>query len=112
MSVSGRAVHNHSVAHVQYTIAVGGRIGVVRDHNDRLPKILVELPQEAKHGFRALRIEISRGFVRKNDFGLAHDGPRQDDRGQGGYPGVIKKYLAGGTGPRLHPIDDHPVLIR
>ena len=110
MSMGGRAVHNHSIAHVQYTIAIGGGIGVVRDHNDRLSEILIELSQEAQHGFRALRIEVSRGFVRKNDFWLAHDGSRQSDPlllAPGELGGLVMKSFA-----KAKKIGDHFETVR
>src|SRR5579871_3493353 len=67
------AVDNHPVAHVQHTIAVGGGVGIVRDHHDSLSHLTIELAQQGKYRVRALAVQIAGGLVGEDDLGFADD---------------------------------------
>jgi hypothetical protein len=57
-------------------MAHGRRIGIVGNHHDRLPQILIELPQHRQHVVRTFRIEIAGGLVGEDDFRFVDDGAR------------------------------------
>jgi hypothetical protein len=77
MSVNRGTVHNLAVTHVQDAMAVGGGFGIVRDHDDGLAEILIELAEQTKDSFGAFRIEVAGGLIRQDDLWFADDGARQ-----------------------------------
>src|SRR5271154_5017837 len=79
MSVNRRTVHNLAVTHVQDAMPVGGGFGIVRDHDDGLAEILIELAEKAQDGFGAFGIEVAGGFVGQDYFRFADDGASERD---------------------------------
>lgn len=77
MSVDGATVDHFAIAHVKNAMAVGGGFGVVGDHHNGLPEIFIELAQKVQHRFRTLSVEVSRGLIGKDDFGLADNRARE-----------------------------------
>ena len=53
---------------MHHTVKIGSGFGIVRDHDDRLAQVLVELPQHLQHHFRVFRIQISGRLVGQKDF--------------------------------------------
>src|SRR6266851_6601604 len=74
MSVRRDAVDDHAVAHVHDAVEVGDRFGIVGDHHDSLPQILVELAEHLQNDFGIFGVEVPGGFVGKEDFRLVDDG--------------------------------------
>ena len=56
---------------------VGGGFGIVRDHDDCLAEILIELAEQAKDSFGAFSIEVAGGFIGQDNLWFADDGPSQ-----------------------------------
>ncbi len=77
MSVNRGTIHNLAVTHVQDAMSVGGGFGIVRDHDDGLAEILIELAEQAEDSFRTLGIEVAGGFIGQYDFWFADDGASQ-----------------------------------
>src|SRR5580693_1698359 len=77
MSVNRRTVHNLTITHVEDAMPVGGGFGIVRDHDDCLAEILIELAEQTEDGLRAFGIEVAGGFISQYDFWFADDGPSQ-----------------------------------
>ena len=75
MLVRGNAINDNAVAHVYHAIKINRGLGIVRDHYDRLPQVLVQPPQHFQYDFRILGIEIARGLIRQQNFRLIDDGP-------------------------------------
>src|ERR1700726_4081846 len=73
----GGAIDHHTIAHVEHAIAVCGRVWIMRDHDDGLAKIAVELPKQRKNRLGIFRIQVAGGLVRQHQFGFADDGPGQ-----------------------------------
>ena len=74
ISVNRGTVHNLAVTHVQDAMSVGGGFGIVRDHDDGLAEILIELAEQAEDSFGTFGIEVAGGFIGQDDFWLADDG--------------------------------------
>src|SRR5271168_4013064 len=79
MSVNRRTVHNLAVTHVQDAMPVGGGFGIVRDHDDGLAEVLIELTEQAEDGFGAFGIEVASGFIGQDDFWFADDSASERD---------------------------------
>jgi hypothetical protein len=77
MLVNRRAVDDLAITHVQDAMPVGGSIGVVSDHHDRLAQVLVELAKQVEDSIRTFCIEIAGGLVGQHDFRFAYDCARQ-----------------------------------
>ena len=72
-------VHNLAVTHMQDAMSVRGGFGIVRDHDDCLAEILIELTEQAEDGFGTSGIEVAGGFIGEDDFWLAHDGTSESN---------------------------------
>ena len=68
MSVNRGTVHNLTVTHAQDAMSVGGGFGIVRDHDDCLAEILIELAEQAEDGFGTFCIEVAGGFIGQEGF--------------------------------------------
>jgi hypothetical protein len=79
MSVRRHSVDDDPVAHVHDAVEIGGGFGIVRDHDDGLAKILIELAEHLQNHFRIFRVQISGGLVGKEDFRFIDDGPGDRD---------------------------------
>jgi len=77
MSVNRGTVHNFAVTHVQDAMPVGGGFGIMRDHDDGLAEILIELTEKAEDGFGAFSVEIAGGFIGQDNFWFADNGASQ-----------------------------------
>ena len=56
-------LHNLPVAHVQDAPGDGRRLGVVRDHQRRLPQLLVRPPKHLEYGVGVLRVQVAGRLV-------------------------------------------------
>src|SRR3989454_7262339 len=72
--VGRQAVHNDPVAHVHDAVGVGGGFRIVRDHDDGLSQLLVQLTQHLQHNFRIPGVQVAGGLIRQDDLGLVDDG--------------------------------------
>ncbi len=64
---------------MQDAMSVGGGFGIVRDHDDCLAEILIELAEQAEDGFGAFGIEVAGRLICEDDFWLAHDGASESN---------------------------------
>ena len=55
-----------AVAHLYRARARGGGLGVVRDHDDCLVELFVQLLEHIEHDLRIFGVEISRRLVSEN----------------------------------------------
>src|SRR6267378_7248805 len=76
MSIRRHSVDDNSVAHVYDAVEVGCGFGVVRDHDDSLAKILIQLAKHLQDNFRVFRIQIAGRLVGEKDFRFVDDRPR------------------------------------
>src|SRR5271155_1012626 len=79
MSVNRGTVHNFAITHVQDAMPVSGGFGIVRDHDDGLAEILIELAEQAEDGFGAFGIEVAGRLIGQDDFWFADDSASQRD---------------------------------
>ena len=56
-----------AVPHLDRPCTDRGRLGVMRDHNDRLVEFLVEFTEHLKDDRRIFGVEIARRLIREND---------------------------------------------
>src|SRR5664279_3082374 len=75
-----RCRHDLSVTHVNNVIAECCCLRVMRNHQHRLPKFLVRLPQHVENDVGVLRVEVAGWLIRQHDRGAIDECPRQ------GYP--------------------------
>src|SRR5580704_4751813 len=54
ISVRRHSVDDHAIPHVHHAVKIRRGFGIVRDHDDRLAQILVELPKHLQHDFGIL----------------------------------------------------------
>src|SRR5581483_11004986 len=66
-----------AIAHMDDCIAVAGSLGIVRNHQHRLPKVLVGLPQHAQHNIGVLGIKIAGWLIGQHDRRLINERARQ-----------------------------------
>src|SRR6266851_2036784 len=76
ISIRRHSVDDNSVAHVNNAVEIGGCFRVVRDHDDGLAQIFIQLPQHLQHDFRVFRIQVSCGFIGEENLRLIDDRPR------------------------------------
>lgn len=69
--------HYFSVSHVDDTVAIFRRFGIVRDHQNCLSQFAVRVTQHGEHNFGILRVKISRRFIGQNYCGLVDERSRQ-----------------------------------
>ena len=55
-------------------VGVGGGFRIVRDHDDGLSQLLVQLTQHLQHNFRIPGVQVAGGLIRQDDLGLVDDG--------------------------------------
>src|SRR5713226_7439688 len=63
ISIRRHSVDDNSGAHVSHAVEIGGCFRVVRDHDDGLAQIFIQLPQHLQHDFRVFRIQVSCGPI-------------------------------------------------
>src|SRR6266852_717680 len=73
ISVRGNAIDDHTITHMHDAVEMGDRFGIVSDHHDSLPQVLVKLAQHLQHDFGIFGIEIAGGLVGEQDFRLVDD---------------------------------------
>src|SRR6266403_1250413 len=61
---------------MHHAVEISGGFRIVRDHDDGLAKIFVQLPQHLQHDFRVFRIQVSRWLVGEENLRLIDDRPR------------------------------------
>src|SRR6267143_1552454 len=76
ISIRRHSVDDNSIAHVHDAVEIRCCFRVVRDHDDGLAQIFVQLPQHLQHDFRVFRIQISRGLVGEENLRLIDDRAR------------------------------------
>ena len=69
--------HDGTIAHMNDAVAIARSFGIVRDHQHRLPQLLVRLAQHFQNNFGILRIEVAGRLVGQHDGGLIHQRARQ-----------------------------------
>src|SRR5919205_373641 len=76
---TGPGGNDLSVAHLYDAAAHGGRLRVVRDHDDGLVEAVVHLLKHVQDDCRIFGVEVPRRLVGKDDGGAVDDGARQGD---------------------------------
>src|SRR5579863_2356615 len=74
ISVRRDAIDDDTIPHVDDAIEIDDRFGIVRDHDDGLTQILVELTKHLKNDFGILGVEIAGRLVGEENFGFVDDG--------------------------------------
>ena len=57
-------------------VPVGGRFGIVRNHQNGLAEPRVQIAQYFEHGARGGRIQVPGGFIRQKNRGVIHNRAR------------------------------------
>src|SRR5690349_21951323 len=74
MSVRRNSVYDHAISHVNDPIEVSNRLGIVRNHDNCLAQILVQLPQHLENDVGVFCVEIAGRFIGEEYLGLVDDG--------------------------------------
>jgi hypothetical protein len=59
---------------VDNSVCRRGYLGVVGDHENRLPKSSVQVSNHIEDGLRILRVQITRRLIRQEYLGFTNDG--------------------------------------
>ena len=86
-----------------------GGLRVVGDHDDRLAELVVQPAQQRQHLLRALRVELARRLVEKDQRRVGHDRARDGDPLLLAARELARVMLAAGRPARRHPARCAPV---
>src|SRR6266403_6134032 len=79
ISIRRNPVDDHAVAHVHDAIEISGGLGIMRDHDEGLAKILIQAAQHLQHNLGIFCVQVAGWFVGEQNFRIGNDGPSDCD---------------------------------